>query len=379
MDRREPRVLDLAGLDALIAALRAQGREVLGPRVRDGAVVQAPLRGVDDLPGGVRDEQAPGRYRLVEHEGPERFSYAVGPHAWRRVLQVPEETLWESVQGDEGLEIRVPPPEAPPRAFLGVRACELAAMEIQDRVLRQDDPRYAARRGAALVVAVECGAPAATCFCPSMGTGPEVSSGAGADLVLTELADEGGHRFLVRADSEDGAALLAALDSRPATDADRAAAAEVPARARAEISRRVDADAARDQLPDQADAPRWQEVAARCLACANCTMVCPTCFCTSAETVPSLDPAVATQARRWASCFEADFSYLHGGPVRATIAGRYRQWLTHKFSTWHQQFDTAGCVGCGRCITWCPPGIDVTEELAALLGGPGDEEGEGPA
>jgi ferredoxin len=111
--------------------------------------------------------------------------------------------------------------------------------------------------------------------------------------------------------------------------------------------------------------PRWEEVAKRCLSCGNCTLVCPTCFCSDVSDVSDVSGTVERQ-RRWASCFDLDHSYLHGGPVRLTTASRYRQWLTHKLSTWWDQFDESGCVGCGRCLTWCPVGIDLTEEAAAI-------------
>ena len=95
-------------------------------------------------------------------------------------------------------------------------------------------------------------------------------------------------------------------------------------------------------------------------------MVCPTCFCSSAEEVPDLDRQRSERWRRWDSCFTAEHSHLHGGSVRTSTRSRYRQWIVHKLSTWHDQFDTSGCVGCGRCITWCPVGIDITEEAHAI-------------
>ena len=104
----------------------------------------------------------------------------------------------------------------------------------------------------------------------------------------------------------------------------------------------------------------------RCLACANCTMVCPTCFCNSVQDVTDLSVQESSRVRSWDSCFNPDFAQVHGGNYRSSVKGRYRQWLTHKFSSWFDQFDVSGCVGCGRCITWCPVGIDVTEEIAAI-------------
>ena len=132
------------------------------------------------------------------------------------------------------------------------------------------------------------------------------------------------------------------------------------------MTRSVASGDLRDLLARNLEHPRWEEVAERCLTCGNCTMVCPTCFCTSVEDVSDLAGGEAERVRVWESCFSVEHSFLHGGSVRRSGRSRYRQWLTHKFGTWHDQFDSSGCVGCGRCIAWCPVGIDVTEELAAI-------------
>src|SRR6185295_19043097 len=130
--------------------------------------------------------------------------------------------------------------------------------------------------------------------------------------------------------------------------------------------RRMDTADIKELLYRNQEHPRWDDVADRCLGCANCTLACPTCFCGSVEDVSDLSGDTAERWRRWDSCFTLDHSYLHGGSVRASIRSRYRQWLTHKVASWIDQFGTSGCVGCGRCITWCPVGIDITEEVAAI-------------
>jgi ferredoxin len=84
------------------------------------------------------------------------------------------------------------------------------------------------------------------------------------------------------------------------------------------------------------------------------------------DDVTDLAGEEATRVRRWESCFSLEHSYMNGGPVRSSAKARYRQWMTHKLASWIDQFGTSGCVGCGRCITWCPVAIDITEEAAAI-------------
>ena len=366
MDAIETGVIQPETLELLVAGLRERGFRVLGPTVRDGAIVCDDLASAADLPIGWTDEQEAGRYRLARRADEARFGFAAGPHSWKQFLLPPRVRLWRSRRAaDGGLE--VDPGERPdrPLALVGVRACDLHAIATQDRVFLQGryvEADYAARRAEAFVVAVDCVEPGGTCFCASLGTGPKAA--AGFDLALTEILD-GEHRFLAEAGSERGAELLRALPRREPSAADREAAVAAVAGAVARMGRRLDATDLRGLLARNLEHPRWDEVAARCLTCGNCTMVCPTCFCTDVQDVTDL-AGEAERVRLWDTCFSVGYSYVHGGSVRPSGRARYRQWLTHKFGTWHDQFGTSGCVGCGRCITWCPVGIDVTEELAAI-------------
>ncbi|MBB4267337.1 4Fe-4S dicluster domain-containing protein [Roseospira visakhapatnamensis] len=361
--------LDESALDALIRALREDGREVIGPTVRDGAVVLAPITAPSDLPAGWRDIQDAGRYRLAPAPGETtRFTHAAPAQGWKRFVHPPEDRLWRAHRPAHGdLTLEDPPPPPPPRAFLGVRPCDLAALEILDRVLAgpdQPDPAYALRRRDALVVSVDCGTPAASCFCATMDTGPAARDG--FDLALVELvAEDGRPVYLARAGSPAGADLLDRLPGTPANDADRETATSQRDRAVATQTRALP-PGIRGVLAGAIDSRHWDEVAARCLACGNCTLCCPTCFCATVEDSTSLDGRTAERWRRWSSCFTEAFSYIHGGAVRGDRGNRYRQWITHKLSAWHDQFGGSGCVGCGRCITWCPVGIDITAEAATL-------------
>ena len=367
MTEKPSRVIEREQLRALFDALRAQGMVTVGPTLRDGAIVYDELASIDDLPAGWSDRQEAGTYRVLKRSDEALFGYNVGPHSWKQFLHPPALRLLRIASVGGSLEFTPEEPAAPTYAFIGVRACELQAMAVQDRVFlggRHGDASYRARREAAFIVAVNCGQAAGTCFCASMGAGPKATDG--FDLSLTEIVEQDGHRFLVEVGSERGAALLREVPHREASDGEAATAARIVRKTAEQMGRRLETADVKDVLYRNQDNPRWEEVASRCLACANCTMVCPTCFCTTVEDVTDLDGTHAERWRRWDSCFTLDFSYIHGGSVRSSTAARYRQWLTHKLATWIDQFGSSGCVGCGRCITWCPVGIDLTEEVAAI-------------
>jgi sulfhydrogenase subunit beta (sulfur reductase) len=362
-------VIERAGLDTLIEVLKADGYRVIGPQAVDGAIVYETLESGEALPAGWLDEQEPGRYRLVRGPDQSVFAHTVGPQGWKRVLFPPRQKLWEGERQGSQFSIEPAPTDAPPTALLGVRACELAAIAIQDRVFLEGpyvDAGYAARRAALFIIAVNCGRSTGTCFCVSMKTGPKAR--AGYDLALTELCADGRHEFVVEIGSPCGAELIARVAQRQAEPGDMAAATAAVEKAAASQVREMRPDA-EQVLKANLEHPRWAEVAKRCLVCTNCTLVCPTCFCSTVEDVTDLTGDHIGRERRWDSCFTLEFSYIHGGSVRRDGAARYRQWLTHKLAHWHDQFDSSGCVGCGRCITWCPVGIDITEEVAAIAAG----------
>jgi sulfhydrogenase subunit beta (sulfur reductase) len=353
----------------LFEALLRHGYDIVGPTVRDGAILLDHIHSPDQLPVGWSDEQSPGHYRLKRGEDGEFFGFAVGPQSWKKYFLPADLKLWSAERSNGafhilGNETRT----SQPLALVGVRACDLAAIAIQDRVLMQDqyvDFQYANRRHGAFIVLVQCTHAEPTCFCASLHSGPAGKSG--FDLAMTELLQPNDrHSFVIRAGSTAGAQILSELETEPASAEDLQRESEAIESAAAGQMRRVQLDGLKELVNKKFDDDCWNKIMARCLTCGNCTLSCPTCFCSTVEDTSDVSGTHVERWRRWDSCFTLSFSYIHGGSVRTSAKARYRQWLTHKFVSWVDQFGMAGCVGCGRCITWCPVGIDVTEAVRTI-------------
>ncbi len=359
-----PALLPTSALQRLIILLQAKGYRVVGPTVRDGAVVWDTIRQVADLPIGWRDEQEPGRYRLEQTGATGIFGVVHGPQSVKPLAFAPREPLLVIKRMNGQVSAQPTLPKGEKVAVLAARSCDLAGLALQDQIFLKDvyrDPYYHARREGLFLIAVNCTRALATCFCASMDTGPRAS--AAFDLALTELDEV----FVVETGSAAGEEIVGELSlALASTTQVREAEQQIGACARSQ-TRCLDRSQLPQALYDAHEHPRWDDVAARCLACGNCTMVCPTCFCHTVEETPDLTQTRSEHTRLWDSCFTQDHGYIHGKNVRPTIKDRYRMWLTHKLASWIDQFGTSGCVGCGRCITWCPVGIDLTEELPALL------------
>ncbi len=358
-------------LRKLIDALIARGYEVVGPTVQDATIMYDTLTSLDDLPIGLTDEQDGGTYSLKQRKDKALFGYVLGPHSWKKFLYPPEHRLWKAEKKKEGFKI-ITQEEADEikYAFFGVRPCEISAIEIQDNVLTKSeyaDASYTARRKNALIIAVNCTQPGGTCFCFSMKTGPKATKG--FDIAMTEVIKGASHYFVAEAGSSIGTELLEEIPCKKATKEEIETAETLVKRAERNMGRSLDTRNIKELFYNNDEHERWDEVASRCLTCGNCTMVCPTCFCVTVEDKSDVKGETAERWRRWDSCFTTGFSYIYGGSVRTSARARYRHWITHKLASWIDQFGTSGCVGCGRCITWCPVGIDITEEAAALRSG----------
>ncbi|MGI9585135.1 MAG: 4Fe-4S dicluster domain-containing protein [Acidimicrobiia bacterium] len=359
-------VVSTESFDALIPLLAEDGYTVIAPTVHEGTIVYGEVAGVADLPIGWTDEQEAGNYRVRRRDDDAYFGFTVGPHTLKNYLFPPKQTLLTIEHAETGLKFCPEQPAPTKYAFIGVRACELAAVDIQDRVFGgppHADPHYQGVRATSLTIAVNCSVAGRTCFCASMGTGPRC--GSGYDIVVTEILNADRHEFIVEAGTAEGERVVDAIGGRQASSEDALAVDAIVEETTSHMGREMPMDETYALLQANLEHPIWDDIAARCLSCTNCTLVCPTCFCSTMTDTTDLE-GTASRERRWDSCFNQDFTNLHGHPVRSSTRSKYRQWMTHKLSFWYDQFGTSGCVGCGRCITWCPVGIDITAEIGKL-------------
>jgi len=351
----------------LFEVLQRRGYAVMGPTLRQGDLVCGEVRSPADLPQGWIDEQEAGSFRLIRADAPAFFGCGVGQHSWKEFLFPARLRLWQARREKGNWRVAEFVDAEPPYAFLGVRACDLAALEVHDRTFARGpypDPIYQGRRERAFIVAVNCTRCGGTCFCASLGTGPRANFG--FDLALTEVLEGDKHFFVVQVGTELGGKILNAVNHRPATPEEAAAAERLVADAARSQGRSLETEGLKEFLYNNYENPHWDRVVERCLTCGNCAITCPTCFCHNIRDRVDVTGEVAERWREWEVCFSVDHSYIHGGAIRPSPRSRYRQWLTHKLATWVDQYGCLGCIGCGRCITWCPVGIDITQEVRWL-------------
>ena len=355
-----------ADLARLIDHLQILEYKVMGPTVREAAIVYDQIKSIEDLPKGWKDEQEGGYYRLINTGSNQLFDYAVGPDSWKKYLYPKEEVVYSTQLQNGDLIFTTADPVPAKQAFFGIRSCELSGIAILDKVFLNDsfvDGGYAVRRNDLLLIAVNCSRSGNTCFCTSVDSGPGVHSG--FDLALTEIYN-GEHYFTLEVGSELGASIVENLNFDEADDIAMKNAKKQVEKAKLQ-QRKLNTNGLKERIYQNLEnQPFWEDVAYRCLNCANCTLVCPTCFCSNVEDITQLDGNTTDRVRHWDSCFNLSHSHIAGDSVRQSGSSRYRQWFSHKLASWQDQFDTLGCVGCGRCITWCPVGIDITAEVARL-------------
>lgn len=354
-------------LNALIKFLQKMGYLCIGPQVIDDAIQYQPISSASQLPWGIEDEQGQGSYRLTKNASKLVFSYANGPQCLKPLLFKPRELRWKVVRNAEGeLIFEQNNANDMPMAIIGARSCDLEALAIQDKVFLDSgyiDKQYQHRRAQLFIVAANCTHPSSSCFCVSTQTGPKVRHS--YDLALTETPSG----IVVTPGGDKGQHVIDALGLRQAKNEEvQQAIALIEKGKRQQVKKMPYNNGVllKEKLLANLEHPQWQDVAKRCLSCANCTLVCPTCFCSKQVEQAQIDSDQSACTQEWDSCYSPEHSHMHGLEPRGSIKHKYKFWLIHKLATWWDQFGSSGCVGCGRCVTWCPVGIDITQEANLL-------------
>lgn len=352
------------GLSELLQELR-KTYKVIAPKLKDGVIYYSEVSDLKELPLGFRNVEMPGYYSLETTSG--YFTYTHPVNSPKAFLHPPELTLIKVLNTEEGLRFEVEYP-GESLCLFDVRACDLYALKVLDRVFVErnahPDPYYLKLREKVFILAVNCSYATQTCFCTTMGTGPEVKGG--YDLLLTEL--EIG--FLIEVGSEKGEKVMESISNKERAE-EKHFQEKKEAVKRAESYMRVffEREGLPEKLYERMEAEHWKPIEKRCVACTSCTQVCPTCFCFDILEKNDLELSESRRVRVWDSCFSPAFATVHRFNLRQSIHSRYRQWLMHKFAYWTNQFGLFGCVGCGRCITWCPVGIDIRQEVKNIAEG----------
>ncbi|MDI6800971.1 MAG: 4Fe-4S dicluster domain-containing protein [Thermodesulfovibrionales bacterium] len=343
--------------------------KLIGPKIENNAIILSEIE-FHDIPAGYRDQQSPGCYKLKQGENAEVFSFSPGPDSFKRFLHPPFAEIFRFEKSKKGITISPSNSDEKPFAFIGIRACDISAMKLYDRVFSGEhirDKTYESLRKNCFIMAVNCIYPGDNCFCQSIGTGPEVKDY--FDIVITEIRDS----FILETGTVAGERLLTGLQQDRVNDNDMKERNESIQRCGKAMKKAIKFDELPWLIYRNLEHPRWAEIEKRDLECGNCTQVCPTCFCNSSYDLVSLSGVLkkseglsGVRIRAWDSCFSKNFARVHGGNFRPSRKARYRQWMSHKLAYTFEQFGLPGCVGCGRCITWCPVGIDITHELEAL-------------
>ncbi len=339
----------------------SQSYRIIGPQVLSGTIVLEEIKAYE-LPLHYIDQHGQGTYRLLAERSPFLFSFSTGPDSFKKFLFPPERTLFHFGYNKKRLSAETIESPEKPLLLFGLRACDTEALRLYDRVL-SDDREYRLRRDNSIIVAINCPFPHENCFCSSLSTGPQVKE---ADIIITELSEY----LLLEVQSEELVNFIRDIPHKEINGRDLEERDNVINDCRAKMNKQIDIKLLK-QLTKKFESPLWQEISERDLECGNCTQVCPTCFCNSTFDRVRLSDISKTDIRGsrirvWDSCFSRNFARVHGGNFRPSRRARYRHWFMHKFLYMEEQFGLRGCVGCGRCITWCPAGIDITEVLRRL-------------
>ena len=266
------------------------------------------------------------------------------------------ELLLKYTRTPKGVQFASDAPEAQRTVLFGARPCDARSFALLDMLFDQEkwkDPYYIDKRAKTTVIALACAHPPyASCFCTSVGGSPTSSDG--ADILLTDL----GENYLAEFITEKGAKLLSYFGDSKADKAADKAKEKIAGESAGEIKVKIPAKEIKPWLDANFEHPFWATIHQKCLACGTCTYLCPTCHCFDIS--DEMKGADGKRIRNWDSCMFPLFTKeTSGHNPRSSQKERWRQRAMHKFRYYVDNFGAIACVGCGRCVMYCPVNIDI--------------------
>ncbi|MDY6874054.1 MAG: 4Fe-4S dicluster domain-containing protein [Chloroflexota bacterium] len=245
--------------------------------------------------------------------------------------------------------------EIKPRLIWGIRPCDAKASSLLDTVFYTEDdgdPYWIAKRDASVLVGMGCTEPCQTCFCTTVGGGPFNTDG--LDALVTELGDE----YYIETLTDKGERLFAELPI--ASEEQQEQVQTLQSKVKGAMEPVFETDNLKEHLDDIFGSDYWDTIAESCLGCGVCTFLCPTCFCF--DIVDEVQRS--ERVRNWDTCMFRIYSQeASGHNPRPTRKERTRQRIMHKYSYWLDHIGEIGCTGCGRCVRYCPVGLDIRAML----------------
>ena len=245
------------------------------------------------------------------------------------------------------------------RIILGARPCDIQAVSLMDEVFsgkEYTDVYYINKRNITTIIGMACGHPFSTCFCSSTGGGPFLRNG--SDLFFIDL----GESFLVEFLTGKGMTFQKNKFFGEASTEEINLAKALEEKALHKTDASVPVKGIEKRLDLMAESPFWDRVHEKCIGCRVCTYLCPTCHC-----FDIVDEALTNKGQRvrnWDSCLSSLYSLeTSGHNPRPTNRERTRQRIMHKFNYFPKNFGRIACVGCGRCILYCPVHFDIRQAI----------------
>jgi len=332
------------------------GAKLFGYRHHNGRIAFSEINNINEIFVALTDIQKPGYYRASSGY---RFRHSFSSP---KVFLLPPEHLILTVSRDYDILESSSSFQELTAIFFGIKPCDRKAIDILDHILYGRSPVYTTRRNAVRAIVVEeCLEPGETCFCSTVNAGPTISSG--FDIAYARLY---GDLLVFRYGSSLGEKILGKVGLQRAQESHVKMYLEMVNRAISMMRGRIpNISEIQKALMEKVSAkPFWEEISSKCVGCGNCNYVCPTCFCTEIE--DRVENGFSTRVGVWLGCLTYTYGLVAGGHFRQELYTRYRHFILHKFLFYPKQVGDIGCVGCGRCITWCPLGIDLRETLSRI-------------